>query len=421
MTQAAVGRTAEAGVQPVGLWRVAAFALSVFILLIYSQAWVYPLLGDTADAAAGGLVRVLYLPAYAAGIALLAMAPRSAILALMRQPFLVLLLAIAAASWFWSISPDQTSRRVFALYCTTLGAVVIAARYRWAKLAEVMGTCFAILVLLTFVVALAVPSLGQMRDLFPGAWRGPWPEKNALGGNMAVAFSIFAAAAALNPHRARLWSGFAVLALVLVLLSTSKTSLLALLLAFGGVMFVALARRGPAAGVVMVWGAVLALVLAAGVWVFASDVVFEILGKDATLTGRTKIWAAVMRQIEERPWLGYGYATIWDEKGIWTPLAWIVKDAGFKPVHAHNAWLEQWLGMGILGLTAFALAYAQVVLTALISMFRSPGAYLAVPFLLVYSLMSLTESIAVTYNDLRWVLFVAIAVKLAWPDRKAAD
>ena len=139
------------------------------------------------------------------------------------------------------------------------------------------------------------------------------------------------------------------------------------------------------------------------------------------LTGRTKIWAAVMRQIEDRPWLGYGYATIWDEKGVWTPLAWIVKDAGFKPVHAHNAWLEQWLGMGILGLTAFALTYAQVVLTALISMFRSPGAYLAVPFLLVYSLMSLTESIAVTYNDLRWVLFVAIAVKLAWPDRRAAD
>ena len=32
--------------------------------------------------------------------------------------------------------------------------------------------------------------------------------------------------------------------------------------------------------------------------------------------------------------------------------------------------------------------------------------------------MTITESIAVTYNDFRWVLFLAIAVKLAWPDRE---
>jgi len=30
--------------------------------------------------------------------------------------------------------------------------------------------------------------------------------------------------------------------------------------------------------------------------------------------------------------------------------------------------------------------------------------------------MTLTESIAVVYNDMRWVIFVALAVKLAMPD-----
>jgi len=34
----------------------------------------------------------------------------------------------------------------------------------------------------------------------------------------------------------------------------------------------------------------------------------------------------------------------------------------------------------------------------------------------VFALTSLTESIAVQYNDMRWVLFVALAVKLALPD-----
>ena len=31
--------------------------------------------------------------------------------------------------------------------------------------------------------------------------------------------------------------------------------------------------------------------------------------------------------------------------------------------------------------------------------------------------VSLTESVAVTYNDFRWVIFTAIAVKLALPDK----
>jgi hypothetical protein len=47
------------------------------------------------------------------------------------------------------------------------------------------------------------------------------------------------------------------------------------------------------------------------------------------------------------------------------------------------------------------------------SVFRERGAYLAFPFLVVYSLTALTESIAVSYNDMRWVIFVCFAVKLA--------
>jgi hypothetical protein len=40
-----------------------------------------------------------------------------------------------------------------------------------------------------------------------------------------------------------------------------------------------------------------------------------------------------------------------------------------------------------------------------------------VPFIAVYSLISLTESITLIWNDIRWVLFVAFAVKLAIGDR----
>ena len=399
-------------------WDWLAFGMAVFIILVHSQGWVMPLVGEKFDAASSSLVRNAYLPAYGAGIVLLAMTLGESIKGILRQPFLVLIMAVVAASMLWSLSPDATLRRIIALYATTLAGVVIACRYKWSTLAEVIATAFAIMAVACLVAAVAVPSIGKMQTLFPGAWRGVWLEKNALGGNMAMGFALLAGAAFLNPRRAWLWGGFAALALGLVLMSTSKTSLVSLVLGAGALGFVWLIRRGPASATMATWAAVFGALLLAGFLLVAADVFLGLLGKDATLTGRTKIWAAVIRQIELRPWTGYGYAAVWDDKTGWGPLAWITKDAGFKAGHAHNAWLEQWLGMGYVGLAAWGLFFLQTVGAAILSAFRSKGAYLALPFLVIYSLTTLTESFAVTYNDMRWVIFVALAVKLAMPDRE---
>jgi O-antigen ligase len=395
---------------------MAAFAGAVVMLLIYSQGWETPLTGGGDEAGDSELLRTLFLPAYAVGVALMALTPWRLLQGLVRQPFLIVLVVIAAVSVIWSVSPDQTSRRLFALTFTTLCGVVIAARYSWARLAEVLATAFTILAICSLFAALFVPSIGRMSDLFPGAWRGLWPEKNTFGGNMAFGAAMCAAAALLNPKRAAGWWWAAALCFALVIMSTSKTSLVSLLLGCGALALVWAVRRGPAFGIAATWSAVVAIGLVAAVAFFASDYVFGLLGKDATLTGRTEIWSAVMRQINERPWQGFGYAAIWDETDRWGPLAWITHDAGFRAHHAHNSWLEQWLAMGVPGLVAWSALYLQTLVANIVSLYRQAGAYLALPFFVVYSLMTLTESIAVVYNDMRWVIFVALAVKLALPD-----
>lgn len=400
------------------LLTIAAFAAGVFLLLTYSEGWMLPLTGGKDEAAQSGLIRSIYLPAYGAGIALLALSPRNTLRAMLRQPFLIAIMAIVAASILWSVSPDQTSRRIVALYCTTLGGIVLAARWRWASLAEIVAGSFAILAVISLFTCLFVPSIGRMTELFPGAWRGLWPEKNAFGSNMAFGFVACCAAALLNKKRDKFWWAMAGLSFGLVLMSTSKTSLVSAMLGVGAMTFIYLVRRGPASSVAATWAALVGVALIACFILFASDVLFGLLGKDATLTGRTKIWAGVIRQINERPWQGYGYGAIWDEEGKWGPLAWITKEAGFRAHHAHNTWLEQWLGLGIFGLLAWAMFYLQTFVTALVAVYREKGAYLAFPFIVVYSLITLTESVAVTYNDMRWVIFVALAVKLAFPDRE---
>ena len=399
------------------LFDVAARGASVFLLLIFSQGWIAPIFGEDGLESAGGIIRAAYFPAYLAGLAILVFSLGDMIRVLVRQPFLILLMLLAVASYFWSINGGETVRRVIALGFTTLAGVALAARFRWSELAEVMAIAFGILTVLSFLIALGIPRIGVMSEIFPGAWRGVWPEKNALGGNMALFFPAFAAAAIFNPGRKWLWWGIAGLAVLLLLLSTSKTSLVAMMLGMGAMVFIALVRRGPAMAVGMSYAAVVVIFVAAAVVLFASSLLFAVLGKDATLTGRTLIWDAVMNQIEHRPWLGYGYGTVWTDKGVWGPLPWIVQEAGFKPQHAHNSWIEQWLWLGLVGLVGWILFWGQTVLTAIVAVFRDKGAYLALPFVLVYSLITITESVAMTYNDLRWVMFVAIACKLAYPDR----
>ncbi len=97
-----------------------------------------------------------------------------------------------------------------------------------------------------------------------------------------------------------------------------------------------------------------------------------------------------------------------------------MKQAGFRPEHAHNSWLEQWLGIGMVGLIAWTLYFIEVWTRSLVALYRSVGAYLAIPLMLVYSMTTLTESIAVVFNDMRWLIFVAIAVKLATPEQRPA-
>lgn len=390
---------------------------AVLMLLIYSGGWQLPLFGEKADEAASGLLRAAFLPAYALSFVLIIGKPWNLVRATIRQPFLIILMGVVAASITWSIQPDVSIRRGFAVGCTTISGLALAARFRWVDLAKVFSITYCVLILASYAICIALPRIGIMTELFPGAWRGLWMEKNSLGGLMTLGCCLLCATALLDPRRKGVWLSFAVLALGLVLLSQSKTSLTSLMLGLMALGFVWLCQRGPAYGAAATWAGVTGFLLLVAFIVLASDVFFAILGKDATLTGRTQIWTAAMRQVEQRPWLGYGYAAVWSDKSGWGPLAWIVHDAKFTPQHAHNSWLEQWIGMGLFGLVAWGLFYLQAMALAMVAVYRERGALLAFPFLVVFSLVAMTESIAVVYNDFRWVIFVALAAKLAFSDR----
>ncbi len=404
---------AQAEARPTALDAMA-FVSGVLMILIYSQGWLGPVMGYGSSTTEGPLIRLIYFPAYAAGLFLVARAAPRTILGFLKSPLLILLLMLVAASWFWSVEPAATVRRLVALSFTCLGGVALAARFRWPTIAEVVATAFAILAALSILIALIKPDWGLMSSNFPGAWRGLWLEKNNLGGNMAVGFGFCVAAAVLVPRRRGLWSGFAGLCVLLLALSTSKTSLVVLMLMVGCLGFVWLVRKGPAAGVASAWIGVVGVMMIACIWLFAADAVFGLLGKDASLTGRTEIWDGINRVMVGHEWAGYGYGAIWDDTDTFAPLAWITHYAGFRASHAHNGWMEIWLNIGLVGVILFGFWFIETWFrTIWITFAGGDGAWVALPFMAAYTIGMLTESITLTWNDMRWVLFVAIATKLA--------
>ncbi|MDV6332818.1 O-antigen ligase family protein [Asticcacaulis sp. 201] len=397
--------------------------MGVALLFAFSQAWLCPLFGyGDPSPAVGGLIRNFYYPFYLMALTVAVVCWRGLLSAVWRTPLLLCLCGLCAASYLWSIDPSGTLRRFIALFMTMLGGYALAVRFQWARLLEVIGAAFVIMMIGSYVFALLLPRLGIMQDLFPGAWRGLWAEKNNLGSFMSIGAVAAAAAALHNPQRRTFWWATTAGMILLTLLSTSKTSLVCLVLGMGGIGFIYLARKGPILGILLSWLALTVLLGLGALILYAPDKLYLLLGKDATLTGRTFIWDGITRVMGDRPLLGYGYGVVWSDESDYAPLAKITHVAGFRAFHAHSCWYEVWLALGLVGLVNWALVFADVWLKGFYRMLRGTGGYFALPLLGIYGLSSLTESMALSWNDLRWCLFVIVAVKVSLPrdeDNKA--
>ena len=303
-------------------------------------------------------------------------------------------------------SPSQVPTYSF-IVMAQLSPTAIAARFEWPRLMEILSTTFAIIMAWCLIMVAAFNHVGIMTGEFVGAWRGVFAEKNSLGGYMAIGFLSCSSAGLLNPKRRIMWLLFASLAAFLVLKSTSKTSLLALIIGMG-MMGLVIARRGPIKAVIVAWASLIVLVLSTFILVADPIILLKILGRDATLTGRTIIWKAIERVSMEKPDFGYGYGAVWTTRGIWSPYYKIGIYSGFHPQTAHSAWYEIKLGLGLWGLVMWVLILIQAWLTGLWRSFRDGGGYFALPFLAIYGLMSISESIALGYNELRWMIFTSM-------------
>ena len=394
-------------------FRAAETVFAVVAMCVLSHAVVLLLMQGGSDALGeayegNSVLRMMFAALHAISLGLVAVRGRGALAAVMRRPTLLALLALALVSTEWSAAPDITLRRAFALLGTTAFGVFLAARFTPRALLRVVAAAMGLMAVLSLAFAVALPGYGVDQGIHQGAWQGVFTHKNILGKVMVVGSITFLLLRADLP-RGRRWMATAGLGLCvfLLLMSTSKTALSVLLALFASAaLFRLLRQRMDVAvmvfvGAVLVGGSVVALV--ATNW----EALLAAMGKDPTLTGRIPMWEVLLRTVQERPWLGYGYNGFWlGESG---PSAQPLKEIGWKTPSAHNGFLDVALQLGLVGLGLFLAGYVAAVRQSLAALRRTAtpdGLWplLMLAFMLLYNF---TESVLLEKNNLNWALYVA--------------
>lgn len=394
------------------LFQAFEFIAVLLLLLLFSEALLPRLFSSENDLEGSSFLRYLWVPAYLTVSVLGATHWRSMLQIIMRLPFLTGLMGLSLLSVLWSIDPGLTQRRAIAVVFTTLFGLFLAVRYDWRQLLVFLGIVWGILATGSLIASVGVPSFGIMQDQHAGAWRGLWWEKNELGGHMSRAAFLMALLMLADRTHRKIWLGLFLVCTLLVMLSTSKTALLGLVLGISILVGIALMRRGPLIAISLVWLGVIAVSGVGLVLFYAPEVALGLIGRDASLTGRTDIWVALGYKIGERPWLGYGYGAFWDINSA--PAIWVRDVVEWLAPTAHNGWLEVCLSLGFAGVTLFVLCLVMAIWRAIKLAFSSWSGIYAIGFLTQFLMFSLSESIVMQQNSIVWVMFSAVIGKLTW-------
>lgn len=389
-------------------------ALYCFILFYFSGSVVgiiFPPVNDIDLAVENSTARLMWYPVYFSILGLCLINIVHFVRISIFNPLLILCVLWCGISMVWSIDPGLTTRRSIALLMTTLAGLAIAARYDWDGFIQRLAFAFFLMALVSIFIVILKPSQGIMSEVYVGAWKGPFPEKNYLGGLMTKGLIASMCAFAMRPSRGWLWVPAGLLCFFLVIMSTSKTALLISL--FGIVTFITIRmfRRFPILRFLIAYLIIAMIALFVTLFMTIPDELFGVIGKDATFTGRTDIWEQLIIAIKQKPLLGYGYGTFWQDPlgpsyNLRLILQWGVPTA-------HNGWFETMLSTGMIGIALFSVLYFFTLILSFDRIKRGGvEAYWVVLSVLMFGMFSMSESTILQQNDLSWLIFVATSAKL---------
>lgn len=264
------------------------------------------------------------------------------------QPFVPFFLIGLVAGAF-GIDPFGSVRMLMLWSLMALSAVMLGYSIPPARALRALLWIMFGMLLLSTVWSVAMPSYGIQGGEGASLWRGLFLGKNVLG--WIAALVLVVATAAYRPGQRRLPALTIVLALLCLVASGSKGSLVAAVAASAYGYFVPRLMRHVTPGfgtAIVLVGGLCSIVLVA----LAAPIILDLLGRDITLTGRTIIWKTYFLSMADTPWLGEGPGAYTSLSPITAILANRLNDLGAIAT-PHNMYLGVLGDAGLFGLFIF--------------------------------------------------------------------
>jgi exopolysaccharide production protein ExoQ len=359
---------------------------------------------------------------------------------------LAVFMGLATLSLAWSAYPGASALGISLQWITTLSAIFVAFCLTWTELVRTLAVTLRLIlglslafeaVVAVFIGQAVLPFWVEYTGKIPSAFywsramlleggpiEGIVASRNLLGFIALLALIVFAVQLAAGTVSRNVGVAWVAVALLMLWLTRSATVTVALAAVILALAFALWARRVPPLGrrgLYLTAGIAAAAVLA-GVTTFSSTLL-GLLGKSEDLTGRFDIWNSVIDLAGQRPVLGWGWVSYW---APWVePFDGLAVRKGVQYLQAHNAWLDVWLQVGVLGLVVFAALTLSTLWRSWFLAVDRPrlgiidtapySAVALLPLLLIVALLaqSLAESRILVESG--WVLLLVLAIKTKRP------
>jgi len=327
-------------------------------------------------------------------------------------------------SAFWSDFPLIAFRRWLRDFGNYLVILVVLSDPRPLEgIRTLLRRVSYLLIPLSVLLVKYYPNIGKSWDAWTGIaeYCGATTGKNMLGVACLVSGLFFFWDTATRwPHRKKRQTKqiivvnlvFIAMTVWLLNLSNSATSRTCLVV---GCLVIAAAhsqrvRRKPALLTVLIPVVIfVCLLMEFGLGIDIKGAVAEVVGRDPTLTDRTKIWSFLLA-MKTNPLLGTGYESFW----LGPRLQWFWQNSELGHINeAHNGFLEVYLNLGVLGLfslLSFLIASYRTICKRLTLSSLGP---LMLALWTVIIFFSITE--AGFRNGLMWVTFLLAAINIPEP------
>jgi exopolysaccharide production protein ExoQ len=337
--------------------------------------------------------------------------PRRIAAVWVKNPFVFIYVLVIFLSALWSLHPDISIKRAISYFLTISIAVYLFTSFEIDDCIRVFVYSFAISAAGSIIFAALVPRYGIMwAGTLEGNWRGVFVHKNGLGAEMVVGLFTQLYLLAARVWR-RGWGIFwAAVFYGLVVLSKSGTALilssLYIFMFFLYLLWLQHKVIGFGAAALFVFG-----LIGIGMGLYVDpEIMLGLMGKDASLTGRTDIWAEVLDLIAQKPILGWGYQAMFNPADPTTIVLW-ERIGGWQAPNAHNSFLQLTLELGFVGLISMILFLLTALWRALRCCFTGvvPLGYFSLVFIVATLIEGLAEAGMGGAQNPGWILFNLLA------------